>query len=318
MRRAHALYRDLFGGIEDLIQGKRLLIVPSGALTQLPFEVLVTAKPDETLPRFEAYKKAAWLGQRQAITILPSVGSLKALRAAKASAAPEPFAGFGNPLLTGEDGTDRSAWDEQDCSKAAPPKQSRIVSLAVSIASLFRGGAANVEDLRRQAPLPETADELFTVARELGVPGRSWTRRSISAAARPFPSESAFAKRRACPRPRGSFRHPWAARGRNRAVCREQGRARAAADAARRGERGGQWPAHRVRGRAVEPQRRLGGHVGLQHGCRVRRWRGGAFGLGARVLLRRGARAARLALVCGFGGVRRHHHRRGERHEGQP
>ncbi len=42
---AHALYRDLFGGIEDLVKSKRLLIVPSGALTQLPFEALVTEKP---------------------------------------------------------------------------------------------------------------------------------------------------------------------------------------------------------------------------------------------------------------------------------
>ena len=167
---AHALYRDLFGGIEDVIQGKRLLIVPSGALTQLPFEVLVTAKPDETLPHLEAYQKAAWLGQRQAITILPSVGSLKALRTAKASAAPEPFAGFGNPLLTGVDGTDRSAWAKQDCGRAAPPKQSRIASFAASIASLFRGGAVNVEVLRKQPPLPETADELCAVGRELGVP----------------------------------------------------------------------------------------------------------------------------------------------------
>ena len=99
-----------------------------------------------------------------------SVGSLKALRAAKASEAPEPFAGFGNPLLTGADGTDKSAWAKQDCSEAAPPKQSRIASLAASIASLFRGGAASVEDLRRQAPLPETADELCSVGRQLGVP----------------------------------------------------------------------------------------------------------------------------------------------------
>ena len=167
---AHALYRDLFGGIEDLTQGKRLLIVPSGALTQLPFEVLVTAKPDETLPRFEAYKTATWLGQRQAITILPSVGSLKALRAAKASAAPEPFAGFGNPLLTGPDGADKHAWAKQKCGKSEPPKQGGIASLTASIASLFRGGSVNVEDLRRQPPLPETADELCAVGRELGVP----------------------------------------------------------------------------------------------------------------------------------------------------
>ncbi len=167
---AYALYRHLFGGIEDLIKDKRLLIVPSGELTQLPFEVLVTEKPDAALPRFEAYKKAAWLGQRQAITILPSVGSLKALRAAKASAAPEPFTGFGNPLLTGMDGTDKSAWAKQDCGKLAPPRQSRIASIAASIASLFRGGAADVENLRRQPPLPETADELCSVGRELGVP----------------------------------------------------------------------------------------------------------------------------------------------------
>ena len=43
---AHALYRDLFGGVEDLIKDKSLLIVPSGALTQLPFEALVTEEPD--------------------------------------------------------------------------------------------------------------------------------------------------------------------------------------------------------------------------------------------------------------------------------
>jgi CHAT domain-containing protein len=160
---AHALYRDLFGGIEDLTQGKRLLIVPSGALTRLPFEVLVTAKHNETLPRFEAYKTVAWLGQRQAITILPSVGSLKASRVAKASAAAEPFAGFGNPLLTGLDGTDKRAWAKQECGEPAP-------KLEASIASPVRDGAVNVEDLRRQPPLPETADELCTVGRELGVP----------------------------------------------------------------------------------------------------------------------------------------------------
>ena len=106
-----------------------MLIVPSGALTQLPFAVLVTAKPDEKLSRFDAYKTAAWLGQRQAITILPSVGSLKALRAAKASAATEPFTGFGNPLLTGLDGKDKSAWAKQSAAsprrRAEPHRQPR-------------------------------------------------------------------------------------------------------------------------------------------------------------------------------------------------
>ncbi|MGO9171686.1 MAG: tetratricopeptide repeat protein [Rhodomicrobium sp.] len=168
---AHELYRDLFGGIEDLIKERSLLIVPSGALTQLPFEVLVTKEPDAKLPRFEAYKRAAWLGQRQAITILPSVGSLRALRTARASEAPAPFIGFGNPLLTGYDGTDKSAWAKQDCGKAAPPERSRVASLFEGFVSLFRDGAVNVESLRQQMPLPETADELCGVAGGLGVSG---------------------------------------------------------------------------------------------------------------------------------------------------
>jgi CHAT domain-containing protein len=167
---AHALYHDLFGGIEDLTKGKSLLIVPSGPLTQLPFEVLVTTKPDKALPRFEAYKRAAWLGQRQTITMLPTVGSMKALHTAKSSKATAPFIGFGNPLLTGASGKDKSAWTKQTCRDATKPRQSRIASLLGDFMSLFRGGAVDVEALRKQPPLPETANELCAVAGGLGVP----------------------------------------------------------------------------------------------------------------------------------------------------
>ncbi len=41
--RANKLYQALFGQVEDLIKGKQLLVVPSGPLMQLPFQVLVTA-----------------------------------------------------------------------------------------------------------------------------------------------------------------------------------------------------------------------------------------------------------------------------------
>jgi CHAT domain-containing protein len=168
---AYVLYRDLFGQFEDMIRNKSLLIVPSGALTQLPFEVLVTAKPDRALPRFEAYKKAAWLGQRQAITMLPSVVSLTALRSAEASSATEPFIGFGNPLLTGIDGKDRSAWEKQSCLSGAGPKPIHVVRIAAPVAPIFRGGPVDLEELRRQPPLPEAADELCEIARAVGVAG---------------------------------------------------------------------------------------------------------------------------------------------------
>ncbi len=64
--RAAKLYQALFGQIEDLIKGKQLLLVPSGALTQLPFQVLVTAPPaGERAP-------AAWLIRDHVLTVLPA------------------------------------------------------------------------------------------------------------------------------------------------------------------------------------------------------------------------------------------------------
>jgi hypothetical protein len=50
LARAHALYVALFGAIEDLVKDKHLLIVPSGPLTAIPFQALVTEKPATALP----------------------------------------------------------------------------------------------------------------------------------------------------------------------------------------------------------------------------------------------------------------------------
>ena len=97
--RAHALYTALFGEVQDLIKGKHLLIVPSGPLTQLPFQVLVTRAPASG-----DHRAAAWLAREHAITVLPAVSSLKALRrVGKSSTAPRPMIGIGNPLLDGPD-----------------------------------------------------------------------------------------------------------------------------------------------------------------------------------------------------------------------
>ena len=104
LARAHQLYQALFGQVEDLIKGKHLLIVPSGPLTQLPFQVLVTEKPDMVAEATDGFRRAAWLAKSNSITMLPSVSSLKALREhAKTSHATEAFVGFGNPLLDGPD-----------------------------------------------------------------------------------------------------------------------------------------------------------------------------------------------------------------------
>lgn len=172
--KANELYQSLFGQFEDLLKNpdgtaRQLLVVPSGALTQIPFQVLVTEKSDAA--KATDYRNAAWLVRRHAITVLPSVASLKALRQnAKASSAALPFVGFGNPLVTGWDGNDKSAWARQKCPREGPKPKAVVVAgwtLPETFVRLFRGSLADLAVLRRQAPLPETADELCAVAHEL-------------------------------------------------------------------------------------------------------------------------------------------------------
>ena len=166
--RAHRLYTTLFGGAEDIIRGKHLLIVPSGALTQLPFAVLVTAPPQG-----RDHRLAAWLVRDHAITVLPAVSSLKALRVTgHTSAATKPLTGFGNPLLDGADSRSKSAAlarQTQSCPKSLLRQAVEFLGVRRGTAPVrMRNGLAEPADLRRLEPLPETADELCAVARAFG------------------------------------------------------------------------------------------------------------------------------------------------------
>ena len=169
--RAYALYRALFGPVEDVIAGKQLLIVPTGPFTTLPFEVLVTQKPAAAIPANGNYQGVKWLGRERAITVLPSVASLGALRErARPSAAVKPFLGFGNPLLEGDAARAAQARQKQTCA-GLPARTGSARAVQAGLApneDMFRGKLANVEALRRQMPLPETADELCAVAQQLG------------------------------------------------------------------------------------------------------------------------------------------------------
>lgn len=174
LARAHEMYRELFGPIEDLLRmpdgrWRHILVQPTGHLHVIPLQTLVTEPPTEDLPSSDdGYRKAAWLGTRQPMTTLPSVASLHVLRRlAGPSRAAEPYLGFGNPLLRGGDGRDTSAETKGGCeprSGAGGPAR-KPVALAARIG---RDGLADVAELRRLDPLPETVDELCAVARLLG------------------------------------------------------------------------------------------------------------------------------------------------------
>jgi hypothetical protein len=158
---AHALYRLLLEPVAAGLAGvKHLIVVPDETLLPVPFGVLVTKTDGEAYRRlaeqsergsvpgpaeFADYAKLSWLAREYAITVLPSATSLRALRQiARAQGTDvEPFIGFGDPVLGG---------------------QGRQRGGAMVVA---RGGGI-ADALRGLAPLPGTRDELRAVAAALG------------------------------------------------------------------------------------------------------------------------------------------------------
>jgi CHAT domain-containing protein len=168
--RAFGLYQALLEPVAKDIEGKELILVPSGPLATLPFQVLLTEKPAPAAGR-QDLAKAPWLVKRFATTVLPSVSSLKALRQiAQRSKAPKPFLGFGNPLLSGNA---QSAFDadraaqarlRQSCGTSAEARTGQPAQRGRRSVDALSGGTADVEQLKHLAPLPETAIELCLVA----------------------------------------------------------------------------------------------------------------------------------------------------------
>ena len=158
---AHQLYRKLIGPFEKVVAGKRhLIVVPSGPLTSLPFQVLVTDQPLSASPdvkQLNAYREAAWLVRRHAVSIMPSISSLKSLRAERqlASADRRPMVGYGDPIIQSSDTVARVS-----------NTRGRKVR---SYETYYKGGRPNYDALAQGlSPLPETAVELRAVASKLG------------------------------------------------------------------------------------------------------------------------------------------------------
>src|SRR5262249_12366375 len=169
LAKAYELYQALLAPFADLTNGKHLIIVPSGPLTSLPFHVLTTQPPDVALIGVGRYQRAAWLTLQQPVTVLPSVGSLQALRRLGPSQAREPYVALGNPLLLGPLASDKRAWDKQRC---AQPAVTRVAEARGMVRRGVALRAVDLAELRAQEPLPETADELCAVAGALGALAR--------------------------------------------------------------------------------------------------------------------------------------------------
>jgi len=173
---ANELYATLLGPVEELIKDKRhLLVVPTGALTSLPFQLLVVEKPTTPRPSIReiaVYRDAGWLIKRHALSVLPSVASLKALRAfARKDRSGKPLVGFGDPVF---DPAERASPAPQSPAPAKPAKAPAKATRAYATraySEFWKGSVLDRSALYQALPsLPETADELKAVAAKVGAP----------------------------------------------------------------------------------------------------------------------------------------------------
>lgn len=149
------LYQALIAPLATQLKGaKNLLIVPAGPLQSLPFGLLEAPSPK---PAGKAVEPD-WLVKRAALSMLPTVSSLRALRRfAKASRGTVPFIGFGDPVL-------KEAPAEV---RAGLRLQGLFRSTLGSAGSAALPGLADVEVIRSQDRLPESAGEIRELARIL-------------------------------------------------------------------------------------------------------------------------------------------------------
>jgi CHAT domain-containing protein/Flp pilus assembly protein TadD len=169
LRLANDLYTLLIGPVDALVRDKgHLLVAPSGVLTALPFHLLVTEKAATSAPQGRnltaaedaaRYRDAAWLIKRQAVSVLPSVASLQALRSlAQAGQGGKPMIGFGDPVF------------DPRATPGGEQKRSRSRGKARAYSDYWRGAGIDRNMLMQGLPqLPDTADELRTIAKALGV-----------------------------------------------------------------------------------------------------------------------------------------------------
>jgi CHAT domain-containing protein/tetratricopeptide (TPR) repeat protein len=140
-----ALYQEILAPAEDMLRGKpRLSLVLTGALTSLPPQLLVTRDPAG-----KALKDVDWLVRTHAVTVLPSIASLKVLRGKSAVAdARNPLIGFADPVF-----------DPRGF------KQNARLAAAETAARGVRGAVADISELKAKLKrLQETANELRQVA----------------------------------------------------------------------------------------------------------------------------------------------------------
>ena len=168
---AHELYARLIKPVEDGWKDARdLLFVVDAPLNLLPISILPTApvKLDARKGElFASYRQVPWLIRKASITMLPSVSSLIPLRTyAAGEKTRKAFIGFGDPVFSP---------DQLARLKTEMPADDRSHGTNIMVRGIRLTAKGDLDDgkivsthLKDLNRLPDTAEEIETIARVLG------------------------------------------------------------------------------------------------------------------------------------------------------
>lgn len=165
---AYGLYVQLLKPVEGGWKpAKNLIVVTNGALGLLPLSVLPTAPTrvdDGNGPLFSGYRNVAWLARTHAVSMVPSAAALRTLRQIPPGAPNrQRLIGFGDPVFSRQQ------------AKAGQAVQDAPVQVAMATRGmpLQRRSSPKLDgvdsaELAQLPALPDTADELKSIAQALG------------------------------------------------------------------------------------------------------------------------------------------------------
>ncbi len=168
---AHDLYSKILHPVRAGWENARnLLIVSHGPLGYLPLSVLPTAPSDfgkSTDVLFADHRQVPWLARSHAITMLPSVSSLKSLKTRSAVAGTRlPFVGFGDPYFSPGQAL---AADQTEAQSELAYSGRAVRGIPVKLRNKPQTRAVDSASLALLPRLPATRWELTSIAKTLGV-----------------------------------------------------------------------------------------------------------------------------------------------------
>lgn len=161
---AYKLFQELIEPNFEYIKGKRhLFVIAGGALSSLPFGMLVTSPPEGADGDPAALRQTKWFADEVALIQLPSLQSLAFLRKYDdadpgAEVQGREFLGFGDPVLEGK--------PEPRGGRGKDGKRRRTGSSV----SRSADGELTLATLKRMVRLPGTAVELEAMRKALSAP----------------------------------------------------------------------------------------------------------------------------------------------------